>query len=122
MDKDINLEELSNLIPIRLKIARMARGYKSRSDFAKACKAPITTYRAHERGDYEIKATDIIRYTHQLDISIRWLLTGAGHALEHQPEPNPETLAIFLYYSRLESSKAEIKQIAEQEATQILIK
>lgn len=122
MDNNINLEELSDLIPIRLKIARMARGYKSRREFAEACGAPVTTYRAHERGDYEIKASDILRYTHKLDISIRWLLLGAGHALEHQAAPDPETLAIFLYYSRLESSKTEIKQIAEQEATQILIK
>jgi len=122
MNEYININELSNSVPIRLKIARMARGYKNRSSFAEACGAAITTYRAHERGDYEVKASDIIRYSATLDISIPWLLTGQGHPLDHQPNPDLEHLAIFLYYIRLESSKADLKQSAAQEATKLLLK
>lgn len=122
MNERIDIKILSDSLPIRLKIARIARGFKNRSSFANACGGAVTTYRAHERGDYEVKASDIIRYTQTLDISIPWLLTGHGHPLDHQTDPNPEALAIFLYYIRLESSKAELKQYAEREAEKFLIK
>jgi hypothetical protein len=120
MDEYINIEKLSESVPIRLKIARMSRGYQNRSSFALACGAAVTTYRAHERGDYEVKASDIIRYTHSLDISIRWLLTGQGHPLDHQPKPDPETLALMLYHIRLENSKMNLKQDAEREAATLI--
>lgn len=120
MNEHIFQENLSDLIPSRLKIARMARGYKNRSVFAEACGAAITTYRAHERGDYEVKASDIIRYTQALNISVHWLLTGQGHPLDHQTQPDAEALALFLYYIRLENSKTEVKRYAEDEATQLL--
>jgi hypothetical protein len=116
MNDKINFDFLSKSIPVRLKIARMARGYKNRSEFAQSCDAPVTTYRAHERGDYEVKASDIVRYTQALDISIPWLLTGAGHPLDHVPHPEPEALAIFLYYLRLENSKEDLKEYAQREA------
>ncbi len=122
MNVDLNIKKLSDSIPLRLKIARTARGYKNRSTFAQECGAPITTYRAHERGDYEVKASDIIRYTHALDISVNWLLTGKGHPLDHQSEPDPETLATFLYYVRLENSKDDLKQSAENEAAELIKK
>lgn len=122
MNDNIDIKKLSEFVPSRLKIARMARGYPNRSLFAQACGAAITTYRAHERGDYEVKASDIIRYTHTLDISIPWLLTGQGHPLDHQPNPNPEALALFLYYIRLEGSKTELKQDAEREAHTLIKK
>lgn len=120
MNDNINIEIISELIPIRLKIARMARGFKSRSTFALNAGASITTYRAHERGDYEMKASDIVRYTENLNISIPWLLTGRGHPLDHQCNPDPEALAIFLYYIRLESSKTELKELADREAALLL--
>ncbi len=121
MNDRINLKVLSDSIPNRLKIARMARGYKSRSALAQTCGTAITTYRAHERGDYEVKASDIICYTHTLDISINWLLTGQGHPLDHQAAPDSEKLALFLYYQNLENSRMDLKQSAEQEANKILI-
>jgi hypothetical protein len=122
MNDSINIEKISELVPIRLKIARMARGYKNRSTFALSAGAAITTYRAHERGDYEMKASDVVRYTETLAISIPWLLTGRGHPLDHQPTPNSEDLAIFLYYIRLEGSKADLKEAAEKEAALLLKK
>lgn len=122
MNGNINVEEKSVSVPLRLKIARMARGYKNRSNFAIDSQAAITTYRAHERGDYEMKASDIIRYTAALNISIPWLLTGEGHPLDHQADPDPEALAIFLYYIRLESSKADFKVSAEKEAALLVQK
>lgn len=121
MNERIDIKKLSDSVPIRLKIARTARGYKNRSAFAQACGAAVTTYRAHERGDYEVKASDIIRYVHTLDISAYWLLTGFGHPLDHQSNPDPETLAYFLYYIRLESSKIDIKAYANREASKLLV-
>ncbi len=120
MNDCINVEEISKSVPIRLKIARMARGYKNRSTFALNSKASVTTYRAHERGDYEMKVSDVICYTESLNISISWLLTGKGHTLDHQASPDPEALAIFLYYIRLEASKTDFKESAQKEAALLL--
>lgn len=120
MNEHIDIKNLSEFVPSRLKIARMARGHKNRSTFAAICGAAITTYRAHERGDYEVKASDIIRYTHALDISIPWLLTGQGHPLDHQANPDPETLALFLYHIRMENSIIEFKKMANQDAKKLL--
>lgn len=120
MNERIDIKKLSEYVPLRLKIARMARGYANRSTFAEACAAAITTYRAHERGDYEMKASDIVRYTQALDISIPWLLTGEGHPLDHQSHPDSEALAMFLYYIRLEGGKTELKQDAEREARTLI--
>jgi hypothetical protein len=122
MNDDLDIKKLSDSIPARLRIARMARGYETRSACAQACNAAITTYRAHERGDYEVKATDIIRYTRHLDISMSWLLTGKGHPLDHQAHPDPEKLAAFLYYLHLEGSKVDFQQSAVQEAAAIINK
>ncbi|MBS0352096.1 MAG: helix-turn-helix transcriptional regulator [Proteobacteria bacterium] len=122
MDDSTDIKKLSDFIPIRLKIARMARGFSSRSACAQACNAAITTYRAHERGDYELKASDIIRYTRYLDISIPWLLTGKGHPLDHQAHPDREKLALFLYYLHLEGSKEDFQHSAVEEATAIINK
>jgi hypothetical protein len=119
MDERIDIKKLSDLIPLRLKIARIARGYKNRSAFANRCGIAVTTYRAHERGDYEIKVSDLLCYTQTLDISVVWLLTGEGHPLDHHSYPDPEALALFLYFSHLEQSKAELKQYAAQEAERL---
>ncbi len=122
MNDGVDIKKMSKSIPMRLKVARLARGYSNRSQFAKDCGAGITTYRAHERGDYELKASDVIRYSEQLDVSMRWLLMGLGHPLEHKHDPNPETLAQFLYYLHLEDNKIEIKQQIANEVLQILSK
>jgi hypothetical protein len=122
MNNRNDMAKMSESVPSRLKIARIARGYSNRSQFAKACGAGVTTYRAHERGDYEMKASDIIRYTETLAISARWLLTGRGHPLELDKNPDPEILALFLYHLRLENSKDEIKQQIADEVVQMLKK
>jgi len=120
MDKNIKKDKMSTSLPIRLKIGRLGRGYKSRSTFANACGVAITTYRAHERGDYEPKASDLIKYTDTLDVSIPWLLTGRGHPLDHLAQPDADVLAQFLYYVHLEDSKAQIKESASQAVKRIL--
>ncbi len=120
MNENNNINKMSDNIPLRLKIARMARGFKNRSSFATACGAAITTYRAHERGDYELKASDVIRYAQSLNISIPWLLTGEGHPLDHTAHPEPDVLAQFLYYLHLENSKNEIKESATKAAALLL--
>lgn len=121
MGNDFNKSKSCYFVHLRLKIARTVRGYGTRSAFAEAAGVAIATYRAHERGDYEAKASDIIRYTRTLDISIPWLLTGEGHPLDHQAQPDPEVLTLFLYHISLESSKIGLKKSAEDEAARLLL-
>ena len=103
-----------NEIPLRLKIARISRGYKNKRVFALACEIPISTYRAHERGDNETKASDILYYATALDISVKWLLTGDGNPLEHKTEPTYDEIAKFEYHNRAEKLKYEFEQELEK--------
>lgn len=91
-------------LPLRLKVARIARGYKTRMAFVNFSGIPLTTYRAHEIGSNELKASDVVRYAKLLDISFSWLLTGEGHALDHQANPDPEEKVVFDYILKKEKS------------------
>lgn len=65
-------------IATRLQIARIVRGYQSRSAFAKAFSLKLSTYNAHETGRHEIGASYINKYCIALNISINWLILGKG--------------------------------------------
>lgn len=93
---------------VRLKVARIARGFKNRMAFVDFSGVPLTTYRAHETGSNELKASDIVKYAKLLDISITWLLTGEGHALDHQAKPDQEKKGLFEYLLKSEKLKKAI--------------
>lgn len=95
----------TKFLHLRLKVARIARGYKNRTAFINFSKIPLTTYRAHEMGTNELKASDVVRYARLLDVSVAWLLTGEGHALAHKEKFSPEEKLLFEYFF-----KNEIKQ------------
>jgi len=79
----------------RLQMARLVRGYKTRSAFASAFNLKLGTYNAHETGTNEIGATCVPKYCEYLDISISWFLTGKGSPLDHYEQPDKDTLKLF---------------------------
>lgn len=78
----------------RLKKARLAAGYSSASDFAKAMHLLPVTYRAYENGQ-----NSYAKFAHQfagrLRVSARWLLEGGddGEKAEERPESDLEASA-----------------------------
>lgn len=62
----------------RLQAARMARGYDSAADAAKALKIPYGTYSGHENGLRGIPRDRVIEYARKYRVSAEWLLTGTG--------------------------------------------
>lgn len=85
----------------RLQIARLVRGYKTRSAFASKFNLKLGTYNAHETGTNEIGATCVPKYCEFLDISMPWFLTGKGSPLGHHNVPDKSILKRFEYLTYL---------------------
>ncbi|MEN9471430.1 MAG: hypothetical protein RL214_786 [Pseudomonadota bacterium] len=68
-------------IAMRLQIARIIRGYRSRSAFVKQFNFKLGTYNSHEIGRHEIGASYINKYCAALNISVTWLLLGEGYPI-----------------------------------------
>ncbi len=81
-------------IATRLQIARIARGYQSRSSFVEAFNLKLSTYNAHETGRHEIGASYISKYCIALNISIDWLILGKGTPIEHLVTTKKEKQAV----------------------------
>lgn len=64
----------------RLKQARLAAGYSSASDAARALGVSVSTYSAHENGQNGLKLKYAEKYALKFKVSQAWLLTG-----EEQP-------------------------------------
>ena len=69
-------------IATRLQIARIVRGYQSRSSFVEAFNLKLSTYNAHETGRHEISANYISKYCTALNLSIKWLILGEGMPID----------------------------------------
>lgn len=87
MNINEEIKQCTQFISARLRAARRARGFKSRTAFALACKIPLATYRTHEAGEIEMRTTDVIRYAKMLNISLEWLITGQGSPFDHYKQP-----------------------------------
>ena len=62
----------------RLRHARLAAGYKTQAEFAKALGVGKTTYNAHEKSRNGIPVPWALRYSKMLSCDLAWLLTGEG--------------------------------------------
>lgn len=95
----------------RLRHARLAAGYKTQAEFAKALGVGKTTYNAHEKSRNGIPVPWALRYSKMLNCDLAWLLTGEGAMRPDVVDDNalrlPETLpedvqeALRLFLSRL---------------------
>ena len=94
--KEIENKEMLEIAE-RLFIARIARNYKSRRSFATKFGIKLGTYDAHETGKNEIGSTSITKYCSLLNISIVWLLTGAGNPLSFSSSVDNTTLMKFAF-------------------------
>ena len=66
------------MIHLRLKQARISRGFKSAIEFARYAGIEEGTYRHHESGVRGLTVPAIRKYTDLLNICPCWLLTGEG--------------------------------------------
>lgn len=77
----------------RLRQARIAAGYASAADAARAVGVPEPSYTAHENGSRGFKYDRAKLYSRRFGVSLEWLLSGRGDTQSAQPlhEPHTET-------------------------------
>lgn len=66
-------------IPKRLKITRLASGFKTAKEFTKKFSIPASTYSQHENGKRVLTLENIVYYAGILNIEPTWLVTGQGN-------------------------------------------
>ncbi len=71
---------MSNIqnIHTRLKIGRIAAGYKTATEFCEKNHIPISTYNMHETGKRRLMPDIAEKYSEIMKINTAWLLTGTG--------------------------------------------
>lgn len=75
----------------RLRQARIAAGYASAADAARAVGVPEPSYTAHENGSRGFKYDRAKLYSRRFGVSLEWLLSGRGTTETAQPLHNPNT-------------------------------
>ncbi len=67
----------------RLRMARIAAGYKTARAFCDKYNVPHSTYSLHETGRRNLKPKIAQQYADLLHVSVAWLLTGMGLPQSH---------------------------------------
>lgn len=68
----------------RLKISRIANGYKTAKEFAVQHSIPNTTYSQHESGKRALSVENLCNYAEILNIEPSWLILGYGDPCNHK--------------------------------------
>lgn len=92
----------------RLRMARIAAGFKSAKAFCAQYNIPASTYSLHETGGRSLKQATTQKYAELLNVSAEWLLTGTGHAYEDNDKINSHPI-----------SDAEFKQLLNYKGKEI---
>lgn len=100
------MHSVSTNISKRLKIARIANGYKTAKDFATQHDIPNTTYSQHESGKRALSVENLCNYASLLNIEPSWLMIGQGYPCNQKEAENLE-LRIFQLQDEM-ASKGEI--------------
>ena len=73
----------------RLRAARLAAGFKTAGDAARALGITPPTYYAHENGTRGVNGPVLVAYARAFSVSLAWLLAGEGEQVEGTgPAPN----------------------------------
>jgi hypothetical protein len=73
------MTSLTRYISVRLKIARMAAGFKTSKEFAEKHNIPLSTYCQHETGKRPLSIEQLFHYSTLTFVEPAWLLTGQGN-------------------------------------------
>lgn len=65
-------------IGARLKIARIASGYRTAKDFAEEHNISNSTYSQHETGKRQINIDTLVKYAELISVNPSWLVSGKG--------------------------------------------
>lgn len=71
----------------RLREARIAAGFDSPADAARAMGVPYPTYAAHENGHRGVSKAAAAKYAERLRVSPGWILYGEHAKISDLPEP-----------------------------------
>lgn len=98
-------------IPKRLKIARIAAGYRTARDFIRVHGIPVSTYSQHERGERVLTLENVGYYSNILNIDPAWLLTGKGNPCGHQANENLEKQIILAQEQMINTGELDATEI-----------
>lgn len=73
------MTDLTKIVSMRLKIARIASGYHSAKEFTEKYFIPASTYCQHENGKRVLSLENIIHYADLTNVDAAWLMTGRGN-------------------------------------------
>ena len=79
------MTDITQNIAVRLKIARIASGFKTSKDFAEKYAIALSTYCQHETGKRPLSIEQLFYYAGLTGVEPVWLLTGNGN-----PCSNPD--------------------------------
>ena len=79
------MTDITQNIAVRLKIARIASGFKTSKDFAEKYAIALSTYCQHETGKRPLSIEQLFYYAELTGVEPVWLLTGNGN-----PCSNPD--------------------------------
>ena len=71
----------------RLRAARIAAGFDTPADAARALGVPYPTYAAHENGHRGVSKKAAAKYAERLKVSAGWILYGEHARISDLPEP-----------------------------------
>lgn len=97
------MSEIIKNISIRLKIARIACGYKTAKDFTEKHSISASTYCQHELGKRSLSIENLLNYATLTRVDPAWLLTGQGNPCGEYGDKDLENL-ILKEQMRLENT------------------
>lgn len=105
----------------RLRKARLAAGYQSASQAAKALGVAVSTYIAHENGQNTFGTARAERYGAVFSVSSAWLLTGEGRGPDRPAGGDTDAEDLLAALPGIEDPKSflkayDIARAAEQDA------
>lgn len=77
-------------IAVRLKIARIASGFKTSKDFAEKQAIALSTYCQHETGKRPLSIEQLFFYAELTGVEPTWLLTGDGNPCSNSDNKHKE--------------------------------
>lgn len=113
------MTETTKNISIRLKISRIASGFKTAKDFTEKNSIATSTYCQHELGKRSLSIENLLNYAHITKVDPAWLLTGQGNPCGEYGDKELEN-KILIEQAKMENTgKLMANQIPQIELEQL---
>lgn len=95
-------------IPKRLKMVRIASGYRTAREFVQAHDIPVSTYSQHERGERTLTLENVAYYAALLKLEPSWLITGKGSPCEKYADQELEKRILIAQEEMIKNGELQV--------------